>query len=107
MENIAGIVIAAALAAASWSAWSADLDDQERTELRQRAQEYQNQRARDPEFQPGVGRLNPEPAEHAGNHSRHVKKTSAASSRKEGMREKAARKVRSLKNVPGAIVHGR
>lgn len=107
MKNITGIAIAAALAAAAWSASSADLSDQERTELRQRAEEYHNERARNPEFQPGAGRLNPEPAEHASRRSKHVQKTHATSDKKEGMRAKAARKVRSLKNVPGAIVHGR
>ena len=106
--RIVFVTIAAALLAAG-PAWSADnLGDKEAAELRQRAQEFQNQRARDPDFQPGEGRSAAEPGHaSAGPAKRHaakpkapVKKTEA----KEPMKEKAARKARSLKNIPGAFV---
>ena len=100
-------IVAALLAAGP--AWGADnLGDQEAAELRQRAQEFQNERARNPDFQPGEGRSAQEP-EHAGAKPAKkraakprgsVKKTEA----KEPMKAKAARKARSLKNIPGAFV---
>jgi hypothetical protein len=99
------VTIAAALLAAG-SAWSADnLADKEAAELRQRAQEFQNERSRNPDFQPGEGRSAPEPEQathkrpkkHAAKPAAPVKKTQA----KEPMKEKAAR---SIKNIPGALL---
>ena len=107
MKIIFVTIVAALLAAGS--AWSADnLADPEAAELRQRAQEFQSQRARDPDFQPGEGRSAPEPEQASGKHSKKraakahapVKKSEA----KEPMKEKASRKARSLKNIPGAFV---
>jgi hypothetical protein len=111
VKRIAGVCVAALVAAVSLSARSADLSDQDRSELRDRAHEYQSQRARDPEFRPGAGSLNPEPAPtHAkrSKHSAKSQKRAAAPKAKENepLSKKAARKARSLKNIPGAFVHG-
>ena len=107
MKEIICIVLAS-FAAASLCASAAELSDQERAELRQRAQEFQNQRARDPDFQPGEGRATAQPADEIDHKARRTKKTHAgAKHRKETAAEKAKRKVRSMKNLPGAFVHGR
>ena len=106
MKKIFGVIIAALLGAASAGAWSADnLGEKEGAELRQRAQEFQNERARNPEFQPGEGRSAPE-AEHATTKrsKRAAKPEAKVAKTKEPMKEKAARKARSLKNIPGAFV---
>lgn len=106
--KVISLTFAAALFAAG-SAWSADnLGDKEGAELRQRAQEFQNERSRNPDFQPGEGRTAPEPERATPKHSKKratgtdapVKKTQT----QEPMKEKAARKARSLKNLPGAFV---
>ena len=59
MNRIAGVVIAAVLMGTAMGARAAELSDQDRAELRQRAQEFNNQRSRDPDFQPGHGRAQP------------------------------------------------
>ena len=101
MKKIITIVLAG-FAAASLCASAAELTDQDRAELRQRAQEFQNERARNPEFQPGEGRAAP-PA--AAPHERKPKKHAAhKTQKKKTMGEKAAAKARSVKNIPGAFV---
>ena len=56
MNRTIAVTIAAALSTFSIGAGSAELSDSDRAELRQRAQEFNNQRSRDPGFQPGQGR---------------------------------------------------
>ncbi|HEX2827081.1 MAG TPA: hypothetical protein VHP37_12090 [Burkholderiales bacterium] len=99
------VALVAALAAAG-SAWGADnLGEQEAAELRQRAQEFQNLRERDPEFQPGEGRSAPEPERASGKRAKkHAARTTAPVKQtpaKEPLDKKAKR---SLKNIPGAFV---
>jgi hypothetical protein len=53
-------LIAAAFASVAMCAQAADMSGDERSDLRQRAQEFQNQRARNPDFQPGERRMQPE-----------------------------------------------
>jgi len=72
------VLLAAGFAAASTGAWSAELSDQDRAELRQRAQEFHNQRARNPDFQPGQGRLAPEQAETSDRRSKRAGKAQAS-----------------------------
>jgi hypothetical protein len=106
VKTIFGAIIAALLGATSAGAWSADnLGDNEGAELRQRAQEFHNERARDPDFQPGAGRSAPE-AHHptAKRSKRAAKSAPKVAKTKEPMKTKAARKARSLKNIPGAFV---
>ena len=105
MKTISRLFIAAIWAAASAGAWSADnLGEQEGAELRQRAQEFQNQRARNPDFQPGEGRSAPE-ADHPEKRSKRAAKSQAKVAKtKEPMKEQVSRKARSLKNIPGAFV---
>jgi hypothetical protein len=100
------LFIAAAWAAASAGAWSADnLAEKEGAELRQRAQEFQNERARNPDFQPGEGRSAPAADHPTAKRSKRVAKPEAKVAKtQEPMKAKAARKARSLKNIPGAFV---
>jgi hypothetical protein len=104
MKNVFSVALVAALALGSISARAADTE--ERSELRQRAEEYQSQRARNPEFQPGEGRLTPQqPAERPKRHkANRSTKNQAKSGQPETRRTKAAKKVRSLKKIPGAFV---
>jgi hypothetical protein len=104
MNRTIAIALAAVFGAASLSASGAELTDQDRSELRQRAQEFQNERARNPDFQPGQGRINPEPADTGAKRSARATKAKAAGKPKETRRQKAAKKVRSLKKIPGAFV---
>lgn len=107
MQTIIAIVLAG-FAAASFSASAVELSDQERAELRQRAEEFQNQRARNPDFQPGEGRSTAQPADRIDHKARHTKKLHASTKhRKETASEKSERKLRSVKNLPGAFVHRR
>jgi hypothetical protein len=89
------------------SVGAAELSNEDRTELRQRAGELQAQRARNPEYQPGEGRLNPPAAAapKARTHARRAgKKTAAEPAAPQTRRGKVAKKARSLKNLPGAFV---
>jgi hypothetical protein len=90
------------------SVCAAELSNEDRSELRQRADEHQAQRARNPDYQPGAGRLNAPAAEapKARAHARRAAagKTAAKPAAPETRRAKAARKARSLKNLPGAFV---
>ena len=105
MKTIFVSIIAVALGAASAGAWSADnLGEKEGAELRQRAQEFQNERARNPDFQPGEGRSAPEADRPAKRSKRAAKPEATTAKTKEPMKDKAARKARSLKNIPGAFV---
>ena len=103
MKRFASVLIAAAFASGAMYAHAADMSDQERTDLRQRAQEMQNQRSRNPGFQPGQGRVQPEyvtakPAKRA------AKSKRSASVQKKKRHHKSAHKGRSVKNVPEAVV---
>ena len=60
MKTLTALTFVSALVFAAAGASAADLTDSDRSELRQRAEELQAQRARNPEFQPGEGRLNRE-----------------------------------------------
>jgi hypothetical protein len=104
--KIVCVTVVAALLAAG-SAWSADnLGEKEGAELRQRAQEFQNQRERDPDFQPGAGRSTAEAAQEEAKPKRAKRHGARAhapvkAQAKEPVRKKAAR---TLKNIPGAFV---
>lgn len=105
MNKLIAVALMSLFAVASVCA--AELSNDDRSELRQRADELQAQRARDPEYQPGAGRLNPPAAAapKARTHARRTaKKTAAKSAAPETRRAKAAKKARSLKNLPGAFV---
>jgi hypothetical protein len=99
------VTLAAALVTAG-SAWSADnLGEQEAAELRQRAQEFQNQRARDPDFQPGEGRSAPEPERASGKRAKkHAAGATARAKKTQAKEPLEAKAKRSLKNIPGAFV---
>jgi hypothetical protein len=105
MKRFASVLIAAAFASAAMFAQAAEqLSDQERTDLRQRVQEMQNQRSRNPDFQPGQGRVQPEYAT-AKPAKRAVKsKRSATSHKKKTHHKTSHKKSRSVKDVPGAVV---
>ncbi|MDB5904803.1 MAG: hypothetical protein JWM26_3681 [Betaproteobacteria bacterium] len=106
MNKLIAVALMSLFAVASVCA--AELSNDDRSELRQRADELQAQRARNPEYQPGEGRLNPPAAAapKARAHARRgaARKTAAKSAAPETRRAKAAKKARSLKNLPGAFV---
>lgn len=96
----------------SSAARAADSGTEERSELRQRAEELQAQRARNPDFQPGEGRLNPEqragaPARSGKSHAKRGPQKQAKTAKTGTQRERAAKRVRSLKKLPGALVRDR
>lgn len=104
MNRIISIALAAGFAAVSLCASAADLTDQDRSELRRRAQEFQNERSRNPNFQPGQGRVNAAPVAATVKSSRVTKSRVTKTGKKETRRHKAANKARSLKKIPGALV---
>ena len=104
--RIMGVVLAAVVAAAGTSAY-AQLSEQESAELRQRAPEFQNERSRNPDFQPGQGRSAAPADATAKPAARTGKSRKAAKKEKETGREKVANKVRSIRKVPGAFVRRR
>jgi hypothetical protein len=105
VKTIVRVMIVAGFTAVSLGAWSAELSDQDRTELRQRAQELQSQRARNPDFQPGEARSAVEPARMGEKRGKRAVKAHAAKTQtKEPLRKTAVRKARSLKQIPGAFV---
>ncbi len=63
MKTLIGVTLVSILTLGSVGARSADMTGDERSELRQRADELQNQRARNPGFEPGQGRLEPQRGE--------------------------------------------
>jgi hypothetical protein len=129
MKNLSSIVVAA-IALGSFGAAAADLTEHERAELRQRAQEYQSERTRDPNFEPGEARLNREPGElraparsqrsEASSRSKSPKASKASKSSKAHSGERKARasekthakrdkprirdRVKQIKKLPGALV---
>ena len=105
--RIHGGVIAMVLTLGTCCASAAELNDQDRTDLRQRAQELQNQRSRNPDFQPGEGRLSAPPIASPVKTASTGEKSDAKSDHKETRGAKAKRKARSLKNIAGAFVRRR
>ena len=105
MKTIIGSIIAALLGAPA-GAWSAEnLGEKEGAELRQRAQEFHNERARNPDFQPGAGRSAPEADRPAAKRSQRGAKSEAqAGKTRAPVKDRSARKARSLENIPGAFV---
>jgi hypothetical protein len=108
VNQLIPLALVSLFAVASVCASGAELTSEDRSELRQRADELQAQRARNPDYQPGEGRQNPPAAEapKARSHARNnaSKKTVAKSAPPETRRAKVARKARSLKKIPGAFV---
>jgi hypothetical protein len=105
MKHRFASIVAALCAAASAGAWSAEnLGEKEGAELRQRAQEFQNQRARNPDFQPGEGRSIAEAGQPAPKRSARRAANAKIDKTQEPLRDKARRKARSLENIPGAFV---
>ena len=107
MKRFASVLISAAFASVAMCAQAADMSGDDRSELRQRAQEFQNQRSRNPDFQPGQARMQPEQA--AAKSGKHVAKSRpaakskrAATAQKKKGQQKAARKGKSAKNTPRA-----
>ena len=108
MNKLFSVALVSTLALGSLAARAADSAD-ERSELRQRAEAYQSERARNPDFQPGDGRLTPQqraekPPKRQKAHAKRVSKNQAKSGQTETRRAKAAKRVRSLKKIPGAFV---
>jgi hypothetical protein len=103
LVNRIALVLAAGFAAVSICASAADLTDHDRSELRQRAEAFHAERARNPEYQPGEGRLNRQPDATPARSARASKRHAVAKTG-ETRRHKAARKIR---NIPGAFVHGK
>ena len=115
MKTLIALAVVSGFALASTGAFAADFTDQDRSELRQRAEAFQAERARNPNFQPGEGRLSRQtadlpPREARGAGKGRVSKASkraskgnarASKGKTETRRQKASRKV---KNIPGAIV---
>jgi hypothetical protein len=108
VKTIWGVIAAALMGAASTGAWSADnLGEKEGAELRQRAQEFHNERTRNPDFQPGEGRSAPEADRATTKRSKRAAKADAPVQKtqgKEPVKDQAKRKARSLKKIPGAFV---
>ena len=117
MKTLIAFALVSGFALASATASAAELTDPDRSELRQRAEAFQAERSRNPNFQPGEGRLSPQTADSPPRQARGVKKTAAKSAKREARaekteatakpetrRQKAAKKARSLKNVRGAFV---
>lgn len=107
MNRLMTIAIASTLALGAISAGAADSAADERSELRQRAEAFQAERARNPDFQPGEGRLNAQRSDvqpKRDRQARLVRNKPAKTAAKETRREKAAKRVRSLKKIPGAFV---
>jgi hypothetical protein len=104
VNRLIAIVSIAVAAAFSTGASAGELSGDERSELRQRAEEFQSQRARNPEYQPGEGRLSRASGDAPARAMRASGKAPPDSAHPETRRQKAAKKARSLKNIPGAFV---
>ena len=107
MNRLSTIAMFLTVALSALSAHAADSAADERSELRQRAEAFQAERARNPDFQPGEGRLNAQRGEVQPKRERQarlVKIQPAKNAAKKTTREKAAKRVRSLKKLPGAFV---
>jgi hypothetical protein len=108
VNKLFSIALVSAFSLGSLCAYAADMSNDERSELRQRAETFQAERNRNPEYQPGAGRLNPQPAtaepkqRRAGARAKAPKQAKAQKT--ETRRQKAGKRVRSLKNIPGAFV---
>jgi hypothetical protein len=108
VNKLFGLAFVSALALGSFAASAADTAD-ERSELRQRAEAYQSERARNPDFQPGERRLTPEqrseaPRKRPKAQAKSASKKGAKSAKKTTGRDKAKKTVRSLRKIPGAFV---
>jgi hypothetical protein len=108
VNKLFSIALVSTLALGSLAARAADTAE-ERSELRQRAEAYQAERARNPEYQPGEGRLTPQqrtemPPKRQKAHAKRASRSQAKSGPTETRRAKAAKRVRSLKKIPGAFV---
>lgn len=116
MKSLMSIVVAAI--ALGPLCVAADLTEQERAELRQRAQEYQTERGRNPNFEPGEARLNREPGELRAPVRAHRSKASKTTKAQRGERkvhaaDKAHAKrdkprirdrMKQIRKLPGALV---
>jgi hypothetical protein len=103
-----GLAFVSVLALGSIAASAADTAE-ERSELRQRAEAYQSERARNPDFQPGEGRLAPEQRSEAPPKRQKAQAQSGSKKRArraatQTTRDKAKKTVTSLKKIPGAFV---
>jgi hypothetical protein len=97
-------VLPIVIASFSVAAFAGELSNEDRSELRQRADAFQAERARNPDYQPGEGRLNRQSADAPPRAVRTSRKGAADSAKPDTRRHKAAKKARSLKNLPGAFV---
>jgi hypothetical protein len=116
MRKIPAICFASLLGLGSFSAQALDLNNDERSELRERAQHLQSERERNPGWDGGVRRVNESRGDVNLNRNRgdvklnqnrgEVKPKSANGTKRK--REPAKDKVkRGLKSVPGALVRNR
>jgi hypothetical protein len=126
MNKTYSAVLFSIFAMGSVCSFAADLSGDERSELRQRAETFQAQRARNPSFEPGEARLPRErgdlrldrqtsdvkprhtkmPKGAKGTKGMKAKKTSAkkTSAKITKAKAKQGKSPRSLKNLPGALV---
>ena len=112
MNKLLSTALVCMLTLGALAARAADDGTEERSELRQRAEELQAQRARNPDFQPGEGRLSPEqradaPARSQKPHAKRGSQKQANTAKTGTRRERTAKRVRSLKKLPGALVRDR
>ena len=134
MNRLYSAVLVAILGFGSICSFAADLSGDERSELRQRADAFQAERARNPSFEPGDGRLARErdvgatrqPGELKARHAKPSKRAKAGKAGKAGKAKRAtkatkatkakkamktrsshrkrAQHKRSVRNLPGALV---
>ena len=117
MNKFFSVACVASLALACVCASAGEMSSEERSELKQRADAFQAERARNPDFQPGEGRLNRPSAElrpeatakkgraKTAKGTRSTKAAKAAKVQRSGAKPDRKRKRgRSLKDLPGAFV---
>lgn len=105
MRKLLGAIIASTFALGSIAAYSAELTDQERTELRQRAERMQTQRVQNPGSPQDDVKLNRNRSDVRLDNRRSDVKAKVKNPKKakrSGKRD--GKKKRSLRDLPGALV---
>src|SRR4051812_37626753 len=109
VNKVLKLALVTAFAFVSVAVRGADITaPEERAELRQRADAYQSERARNRDFQPGEGRLPPgergeAPPKHKNPHAKSGTKPKPKATHKTSA-SKTDKAVSSLKKIPGAFV---
>ena len=113
MTPLRAMCAASILALACASAQAIELNADERNELRERANSFQAERQRNPDWDGGVRRtagdvdLNKDRGDVKLNQNRGEVKPKSASESKRKREPAKSRAKRSLKNIPGALVRDR